>query len=141
MLGRHRDRFLAQIDRRRLEDAIRSAESETAAPIRVAVLPRVRGSLAKVSELTAHRLGMTTLPGRNGVVIVVVPSRREFHVWGDRAIHEKVGEPFWKEVAEKISAKFRKGDFTGGLEAGIQEAARELAANFPKPPAPPPTRP
>lgn len=131
MLGRHRRKFLSQLDRSKLEEAIRAAERATTADIRVAVLPHVRGVLAKVAELTAQRLGMTAVPDRNGVLILVVPSRREFHVWGDRAIHDKVGESFWASVAQKISDHFRNGDFTAGLLAGIDETGRELAAHFP----------
>lgn len=132
MLGRHRKNFLAKVDRGALEEAIRAAEGGTTASIRVVVLPRVRGPLARVAELTAHRLGLTRLPDRNGALVVVVPGRREFHVWGDRAIHEKVGDVFWTSVARAIEDRFRSGDFTGGLLAGIEEIGRELAAHFPR---------
>jgi uncharacterized membrane protein len=137
MLGRHRRKFLSQLDRSKLEEAILAAERTTTADIRVAVLPHVRGVVAKVAELTAQRLGMTAVPDRNGVLILVVPSRREFHVWGDRAIHEKVGQDFWTSVAQKISVHFRNGDFTAGLLAGIDETGRELAAHFPARPGAP----
>jgi uncharacterized membrane protein len=132
MLGRHRRKFLERIDRDRVEEAIRAAERTTAAPIRVAVLPRVRGSLSRVADLTAARLGVTELPARNGVLIVVVPGRREFHVWGDLAAHEKTGPAFWTSVARTISTHFREGGFTDGLVAGIEETARELAGHFPR---------
>jgi len=131
MFRRHQKKFLSRLDQDALEAAIREAERKTSADIRVVVLPRVRGSLARVAELTAHRLGLTAAPQRNGVLIVVVPSRREFHVWGDRAIHEKAGEEVWSSIARTISEKFRGGDFTGGLTAGIGEAGRALAAHFP----------
>ncbi len=131
MLGRQRRRFLSTLDRVRLEEAIRAAEGRTRAPIRVVVLPHVRGELSRVAELTAARLGMTALPARNGVLIVVVPGRREFHVWGDRAIHEKVGAPLWSAVARTIAGHFRSGDFTAGLEAGVEELSRSLAIHFP----------
>jgi uncharacterized membrane protein len=131
MLGRHRKRFLSRIDRSRLEHAIREAEGKTSAPIRVVVLPRVRGDLSKITERAARRLGMTALPERNGSLIVVIPARREFHVWGDRAIHEKEGDALWSSVSRTISSHFRSGDFTAGLVAGIDELGRALASHYP----------
>lgn len=80
MFGHRRRRFLAQIDRAKLQDAIRRAEGSTTGQVRVVVLPRVRGNLAKVAELTAERLYMRATPDRSAVLILVVPRRRESHV-------------------------------------------------------------
>ena len=132
MFGRHKRRFLSRLDRSTLEEAIRSAEEMTSAPIRVVVLPRIRGELSSIAERTAERLGMSALPERNGVLIVVVPARREFHVWGDRAVHEKMGASLWSSVAQTISTHFRSGEFTAGLQVGIDELGRALAGHFPR---------
>jgi uncharacterized membrane protein len=128
---RHQKAFLARLDLAALEAAIREAERATTGEIRVAVLPRVRGGLEKAVRHAAEKLGMTRTTGRNGVLILVDPAHRAFLVWGDTAIHERVGEAFWKEVATAIEEKFRAGDFTGGLVRGIETAGRELAAHFP----------
>ena len=131
MFGHHRRRFLARLDRARLEEAIREAERSTTGQVRVIVLPRVRGNLATVADLTAERLHMRATPDRNGVLILVVPGRREFHVWGDVGVHEKVGDDFWKRIAGQISEQFQRGDFTAGLLSGIDEIGRQLTAHFP----------
>ncbi len=134
MLRRAHKRFLAGLDLAAVEAAIREAERSTRGEIRVAVLPRVRGGLEKAVRPAAERLGMTRTSGRNGVLILVEPSRRAFLVWGDIAIHAKVGDSFWKEVAAAIEERFRAGDFTGGLVRGIEAAGRGLAAHFPRGP-------
>jgi len=128
---RHQKEFLARLDVAALETAIREAERATTGEVRVAVLPRVRGGLEKSVKPAAERLGMTRTAQRNGVLILVNPARRAFLVWGDTAIHERVGETFWKEVAAAIEERFRAGDFTGGLVRGIEKAGRALAAHFP----------
>ena len=128
---RHQKDFLARLDVAALEAAIREAERATTGEIRVAVLPRVRGSLARAVKPAAERLGMTRTAGRNGVLILVDPARRAFLVWGDTAIHERVGEAFWKGVAAAIEERFRAGDFTVGLVRGIEAAGRALAEHFP----------
>jgi uncharacterized membrane protein len=128
---RHQKDFLARLDVAALEAAIREAERATTGEVRVAVLPRVRGGLEKAVPHAAERLGMTRTKDRNGVLILVDPSRRSFLVWGDTAIHERVEPDFWKNVAAAIEERFRAGDFTGGLVRGIETAGRSLAAHFP----------
>lgn len=128
---RHQKAFLARLDVAALEAAIREAERATTGEVRIAVLPRVRGGLEKAVKPAAERLGMTRTAQRNGILILVDPARRAFLVWGDTAIHERVGEAFWKEVAAAIEERFRAGDFTGGLVRGIETAGRALAAHFP----------
>jgi uncharacterized membrane protein len=134
VLRRHQKDFFSRLDVAALEAAIREAERTTTGEIRVAVLPRVRGGLEKAVEPAAEKLGMTRTKGRNGVLILVDPARRVFLVWGDTAIHERVGDAFWKEVASAIEERFRAGDFTGGLVRGIETAGRALAAHFPSGP-------
>jgi uncharacterized membrane protein len=126
-----RKSFLRGIDPAAVEAATRRAEEGTTGEIRVSILPRQLGSLAGVAERTAARLGMTRTAERNGVLILVEPARRRFVLWGDRAIHEKVGEDFWKGAADSMAERFRKGDFTGGLVHGVESVGRQLAAHFP----------
>jgi uncharacterized membrane protein YgcG len=127
-----RRKFLKQIDRAALEVAIREATHGTTGTIRVAILPRFRGSLVKMGEHLAKSLKMTALRRRNGVLILVDPTHRKFLVWGDAAVHERLGPGFFKEVADSISELFRKGDFTGGLRHGIETVGRALAEHYPK---------
>jgi len=42
-----------------------------------------------------------------------------------------VPENFWDGTLEMIAARFREGDFTGGLEAGIMNAGVQLKNHFP----------
>ncbi|HQR44808.1 MAG TPA: TPM domain-containing protein [Thermoanaerobaculia bacterium] len=134
MLRRVHKEFLARVDAAAVEAAIRQAERATTGEIRVAILPRVSGGLEKAVRHAAERLGMTRTKDRNGVLILVDPSRRSFLVWGDTAIHARVEERFWKDVAAAIEERFRAGDFTGGLVRGVEIAGRELASCFPAPP-------
>jgi uncharacterized membrane protein len=126
-----RREFLKKVDTRAIEAAIKEAERGTTGEIRVTVLPRFRGSIEEMAERTAARLGMTATRDRNAVLILVDPSRRLFRIWGDRTLHERAGEGFWREVAGAIQEKFRSGDFTGGLVHGVDVAGRELARHFP----------
>jgi uncharacterized membrane protein len=116
--------------------AIERAEATTTGQIRVSIAPHFWGDVHKAAHRAFHRLGMTHSPERNGVLVFVVPSRREFSIIGDRAIHEKVGQEFWDRVRDAISRRIRDGNLTDGIIHGIEEAGKELAAHFPLPKSP-----
>jgi len=131
MLMMHRRRFRQLVDAEAVRQAIEAAERQTSGEIRVSVSTFFWGSVRRAAERAFVRLGMTATADRNGVLFFVVPSRRRFVVLGDEGIHAKVGQELWARVATAVSAKFRDGDFTGGLVEGIEEAGRRLAEHFP----------
>lgn len=89
------------------------------------------GDVRKAAEKAFVRMNMKATKQRNGVLIFIVPSRRQFVVLGDTGIHEKVGQEFWHSIARTISEKFRTNDFTEGLVSAIAMAGEQLAKHFP----------
>jgi uncharacterized membrane protein len=127
-----RRRLRQLIDDEAVKAAIGAAERGTTGEIRVSVSTFFWGDVRKTAERAFERLGMTATARRNGVLFFLVPSRRKFVVLGDEGIHERVGQQFWDGVTAAVSARFREGDFTGGLIQGIDEAGRVLALHFPR---------
>jgi len=126
-----RRKLLRLIDSDRIKEAIQKAERRTSGEICVSVSRLFWGNEEKAADKAFGRLGMTRTKDRNGVLFFVVPSRRKFVVLGDQGIHAKVGQTFWRQVADRVSERFREGDFTGGLVKGIEEVGEQLAAHFP----------
>jgi uncharacterized membrane protein len=126
-----RRKLLRLIDSDRIKAAIQKAERRTSGEICVSVSRLFWGNVEKAADKAFGRLGMTRTKDRNGVLFFVVPSRRKFVVLGDQGIHAKVGQTFWRQVADRVSERFREGDFTGGLVKGIEEVGEQLAAHFP----------
>jgi uncharacterized membrane protein len=129
ILGRRE--LVKKLDVPRIEAALKEAEQRTSGEIRVSVAPLFWGSMQREAERAFDRLGMTGTQERNGVLIFMCPSRRRFVVLGDEGIHQKVGQSFWDRVAQALSAKFKEGDFTGGLIDGIHAIGHELCVHFP----------
>ena len=127
----HRRKLRKLIDGEAVQAAIRRAEAGTTGEIRVSVSTFFWGEVRKTAEMAFQRLGMSATAHRNGVLIFVVPSRKKFVILGDEGLHQKVGQEFWDGVATAISERFKKGDFTGGLVHGIDEAGRQLTLHFP----------
>jgi uncharacterized membrane protein len=122
---------MVAIDKERIKQAIQKAEKRTSGEIRVSVSPLFWGDVRKAAEKAFARLGMTATENRNAVLFFVVPARRKFVVLGDSGIHQKVGQEFWHHIVRTVAAKFKEGDFTGGLVAGIAAVGEDLAKHFP----------
>lgn len=122
---------MVRIDRDRIQQAIEKAERRTSGEIRVSVSPLFWGDVWKAAERAFERLGMTATKDRNAVLFFVVPARHRFAVLGDRGINEKVGQEFWYGIARALTERFRQGDLTGGLVAGIEAVGEGLARHFP----------
>lgn len=120
------------VDEKRVREAIVRAESSTAAPIAVSIVPHVPGDVHAAALHALHRRGLSRAPGRNAVHFFVVPSRRQFAVVGDAGAHEHLGQEAWDSIAAIVEKHFRLGDPTAGLVAGIEEAGRRLAQHFPR---------
>jgi uncharacterized membrane protein len=119
------------IDKARIKRAIQRAEQRTSGEICVSLSPPFWGNVWNAAERAFQRLGMTATRNRNAVLFFVVPARHKFVVLGDSGIHEKVDPEFWLRIARALSDRFRHGDFTGGLVAGIEAVGEGLARYFP----------
>ena len=125
--------FLSKLEHDQIVQAIRDAESKTSGQIRVFIQ---RGKV-DVDPLIAaqkkfHRLGMHKIPERNAVLIFVAPRAHKFAVVGDKAIHEKCGEPFWQKLVDAMREHFRNEKFSHAVVEAIEEAGKALASHFPR---------
>ncbi|HKA89977.1 MAG TPA: TPM domain-containing protein [Haliangiales bacterium] len=126
-----RKRFARGIDGDRIKRAIEDAERGTTGEIVVSVAPFFFGSVYAAAERAFARLGVARTRERNGVLLFVVPGRRQLAILGDEAIHAKVGQEFWERVAAATARRLGAGDATGGIVDGVAEIGRELARWFP----------
>jgi uncharacterized membrane protein len=128
--------FIDHLDHDGIVAAIRGAEARCRGEIRVHVANRKVDDAQKAAAEQFEKLGMTGTAERNGVLIYVAPASQSFAVIGDSGIHEKCGEPFWRDVASAMEGDFREGRFTDGILKGIARAGEALAAEFPRTEAP-----
>jgi uncharacterized membrane protein len=125
--------FLAQLDQERIVQAIKDAERQTSGEIRVHIQPRVTGGdLRTVAEKTFERLGMTKTALRSGVLLFIASEERQFMILGDKGIDEKVPPGFWDDIASKLTARFKNGEFTDGIVEAITAAGEKLKEFFPR---------
>jgi len=122
------------IDEARVVAAIAAAEQRTSGEIRVLIARQPAPDAVAAAQRHFDRLGMHRTAARNGVLIFIAPASRTFAVIGDRGVHEKCGDVFWRELASAMTDHFKRGAFTDGLVVGIERAAALLATHFPRAP-------
>lgn len=127
----HPKKFFTKEENNRIVRAIREAEGRASGEIRVYLEPRAKGDLMARAKKVFERLGMTKTQHRNGVLIYFSLSERAFAILGDSAIHEKVGDNFWKEIVSTMEGHFSQDQFAEGLAAGIQRIGEKLKTYFP----------
>jgi uncharacterized membrane protein len=126
-----RRRLLAQLDRARVETAIAEAERSSTGEIRVSIAGLFWGPSRWLARRAFSRLGMHRTRDRNGVLLLVLPWRRQLVVLGDEGIDRRVPAGFWRQVVADAAIQLRAGRFTEGLCGAVAAVGGALAREFP----------
>ena len=111
--------------------AIRAVELSTSGEIRVHIDDRCDGDAFQRAVKVFIHLNMDKKPFRNAVLIYVAVKDKKFSIVGDIAIHEKVGEKYWKKILVEMEHHFSLGLFTDGIKEAIQTVGHTLSKYFP----------
>lgn len=124
--------FFSEVEKNQIVTAIRDAEHQTSGEIRVYVESRCRfvEALDRAAEVfTILKMGETT--GHNAVLIYLAVKDRQLAIFGDRAIHEKVGEDFWKKEVMHMLTHFQKDHYADATAKVVLDIGAALKYHFP----------
>jgi len=124
--------FFSAEEKKLIVDAIREAEQQTSGEIRVYVESRCRfvDPLDRAAEVFAL-LKMEKTSGHNAVLVYLAVKDRQMAIFGDQAIHEKVGEIFWIKQVSQIISQFQREHFAAAIAKVIKEIGDALKYHFP----------
>ena len=123
--------FLSAKDETEIVEAIRAAECDTSGEIRVHIEQNCDIDVYERALDVFHTLKMDNTKAQNGVLIYVAVDNKSFVIYGDQGINNIVGSDFWNSTRDKISHKFKSGNFKQGMIDGIKEAGQALSKHFP----------
>ncbi len=123
--------FFSKDEEARIVQTIKEAERLTSGEIRVHLEKDYEGAILGAASRTFFSLGMERTKDRNGVLIFIVPPRKDFAIFGDRGINAAVPENFWEETKNAMQHYFRQGMFAEGVCQGVKMAGEKLQAFFP----------
>jgi len=125
------NRFLSREQEEEIIKSIRSAEEKTSGEIRVHIQKKLKGPLMDHAAKVFRELKMDQTDARNGVLIFIVPSSRQFCLLGDSGIDRVVPENFWEDIKDDLSLHFRENRMAEGLIVNIRRIGEKLKAHFP----------
>lgn len=123
--------YFSASDRERIKNAVSMAESVTSGEIRVFIDDYCKGDVMEKAAYVFSRLGMNRTLDRNAVLIYIAMSDHQFAVIGDKGIHEKVGDEFWKGIFSHSASRFKLGEFTEAIVDAVQVVGERLKDYFP----------
>jgi len=119
-------------DVQRIEQAVRQAELQTSAEVRVHIARVCKGDPLDEAVRIFAALGMHKTRLRNGVLIYVSPVSRKGSILGDMGVVEVVEANFFEEVFERARRTQAASGWTAAIEGMVAECARALASHFPR---------
>jgi uncharacterized membrane protein len=118
-------------ERERVRQAIVRAENGTTGRIAVRVIPDKHVDAFERAKHEFARTGLHRHDAGNAALVLIAPSARRFAVVGDRALHARVGDAFWDEVAGEMQPYFARAEIADGAIHAIGRIGEALHAHFP----------
>ena len=125
------DDFLTKAEEQEIVDAIGKAEKNTSGEIRVHIEKQTSITAIERAMEVFRTLNMENTKERNGVIIYVAVKSKQFAIYGDKGINEKVADNFWNCTKDVMQNHFKNGNFRQGLIDGILNAGEQLQKYFP----------
>lgn len=123
--------FLSQLESDQLHAAIRRAEQNTSAEIRVLIVHEPAPDPVAEAHARFRALRMHKTKRRNAVLILVAPASNTFAIVGDVGIHALCGDDFWRSVRDAMTPHLKARHYTEALLLAIGRAGELLAQHFP----------
>jgi uncharacterized membrane protein len=99
--------------------------------LRVCVPSPINDPIA-AAERRFNKLGLSRLhEHRASVLLYIAPKTHKFAILGDTAIHQRCGEDYWKQLADRLSRDLKAGDLTAALLNAIASLKGTLEEHFP----------
>jgi uncharacterized membrane protein len=124
--------FFTPAENQLIVRAIQAAEMQTSGEIRVYVESHCRfvDAVDRAAEVF-HGLKMEETAARNAVLVYIAMKDRQLALYGDKGIHEKVGDAFWNEKVKIILSHFDRKSYAEGIGRIVAEIGDALKMHFP----------
>jgi uncharacterized membrane protein len=116
-----------------IAQAIKDAEAETTGRIFVRVIPDRDVEAFTRAKHEFGKAGLHHHATRNAALILVAPKAKRFAVLGDSALHERVGEAFWRDVVGETQPYFARDAVDEGILHAVARIGAALREYFPEP--------
>jgi len=112
--------------------AICIAEQRTSGEVRVFI--EAKNPLMDPLERAAvifEKLKMYETENRNAVLLYIAHKHKELALFGDKGIHEKLGDEYWHNEVQMMLTHFKKNELLEGIIYCINDIGEALHEKFP----------
>lgn len=124
--------FLTPEEIKQIVESIQEAEKSTSGEIRIFMESFCKEKIPldrAIKIFNEHKMYETK--ERNCILIYLAVNHRVIAIYGDKGIHEKLGEAYWNEEIKKIIFHFSQSHFVEGLQNLIIDFGDALSTYFP----------
>lgn len=122
-------------DRARIAQAISAAEEGTTGTIAVRIVNDRHVDALALAKSEFEHLKLHRHQPRNAALILIAPRARQFALIGDRALHERVGDGFWKELTGEMRGYFVYDQISEGIVHVVERLGTAFHTHFAEPAA------
>lgn len=124
--------FFPADEEERMVEAIRFAEQKTSGEIRLFVESHCKflDPVDRAIEVFGE-LRMQETKDRNGVLLYIAMKGHQLAIYGDKGIHERLGQDFWTSEIRTILAEFGQQHYADGIIKVIHDIGEALKTHFP----------
>ncbi len=116
---------------RALEQKISKYYDSTSTQIVIATIPKVNDDISLYATEWAHKWGIGQKDKENGVFLLVSKDDRKVTIRTGYGVEHLLTDALSRRIIEeKIIPYFRKGDYYGGLNAGVDSIIKVLQGEF-----------
>jgi uncharacterized protein len=119
-----------------LDAQLRALDAQTSTQVVVLVVPSLQGlTIEDYANKVFNRWGIGQKGTNNGVLLLWAPTEREVRIEPGRGLEGALPDVIAKEIVDTVViARFRAGDFDGGIRDGVAAIARSVRGEYTRPP-------
>jgi uncharacterized membrane protein len=118
-------------ERAAIARALADAEDGTTGRIGVRVIPDSKVDAFERAKREFKRVRLHRHGYENAALILVAPKAHRFAIIGDRLLHHRVGDEFWRDVVEHTQPYLSRGEIREGIVYAVGRIGGALHAHFP----------
>ncbi len=115
----------------RIERAIVQAEAGTTGHVVVRLVPDSEVDAFARAKQEFEKAELHKSHEHNVAMILVAPAARGYAVLGDRELHARVGDDFWRTLVAEMRPYFTQGKVVDAIIYAVERIGRELHKHFP----------
>lgn len=123
--------LLTHEEKQRLEQKIAALECLTSAEFKIIITPHAYWGLKRKAARLFKKYQLHKTKDRSAVLVLLVAKDRQFLIYGDEGIHQKVGNSCWHTISQAALAFFKQEKYEAGLATTLHLLADILTEHFP----------